>query len=325
MKLSRLYSNYSEIFSPIEFNNGLSVILAEIRIPANRDLDTHNLGKTTVGELIDYCLLKGKSGSFFLYKREASFSEFVFFIEIELLDGSFVTVARPVTPGSRISFKRSSQTITNASTLSASDWDHFSLPFDRAKQYLDGVLDLQALPPWKFRQLVGYLIRSQRDYFDVFQLSKFSGKHQEWKPFVAHLIGLGADSVVSLYEKREEMVGATTRLHTLVQEYGQSDVGGSVIDALIAVKRRDVDAISNTLESFDFNLDDRKTTTDTVDNIEKRIAGLNESRYRAFQMLSRLSESLEEERINFRTEDAEALFRESGVVFGIRSSESSTS
>jgi len=32
---------------------GLSAVLAEIRIPENRELDTHNLGKTTIGALID--------------------------------------------------------------------------------------------------------------------------------------------------------------------------------------------------------------------------------------------------------------------------------
>ena len=73
MKLNRLYSNQPRGFSPIEFNDGLSVVLAEIRVPANRSLDTHNLGKTTVGELIDFCLLKGKSpASFFLSTRDAS-------------------------------------------------------------------------------------------------------------------------------------------------------------------------------------------------------------------------------------------------------------
>lgn len=82
MKLRRLYSNQPSIFAPIEFNSGLSAVLAEIRVPENQMLDTHNLGKTTVGELIDFCLLKGKSSSFFLFKHGDRFAQFTFYLEV---------------------------------------------------------------------------------------------------------------------------------------------------------------------------------------------------------------------------------------------------
>lgn len=59
MKLRRLYSNQPNVFSAIAFNPGLSTVLAEIRVPENQMLDTHNLGKTTVGELIDFVFLRG--------------------------------------------------------------------------------------------------------------------------------------------------------------------------------------------------------------------------------------------------------------------------
>jgi uncharacterized protein YydD (DUF2326 family) len=49
MKLSRIYCNKPDLFGPIDFRAGLNVVLAEIRLPANRDKDTHNLGKTTLG------------------------------------------------------------------------------------------------------------------------------------------------------------------------------------------------------------------------------------------------------------------------------------
>ena len=73
MKLVRLYSDQPDRFLPIEFNDGLSAILAEIRVRENRDLHTHNLGKTTIGSLIDFCLIKGKDAKFFLFKHEDVF------------------------------------------------------------------------------------------------------------------------------------------------------------------------------------------------------------------------------------------------------------
>jgi len=48
MRLSQIYSNQPERFRPIRFNPGFDVILGEIRLPENRDQDTHCLGKTTL-------------------------------------------------------------------------------------------------------------------------------------------------------------------------------------------------------------------------------------------------------------------------------------
>src|SRR3712207_5707289 len=102
MRLHRLYSNRASIFQPIVFNDGLSVVVAEIRVPENRELDTHNLGKTTVGELLDFCLLKGRDPSFFLFKHPSIFENFAFFLELLLPDGSYLTIGRRVDPGSRV-------------------------------------------------------------------------------------------------------------------------------------------------------------------------------------------------------------------------------
>jgi uncharacterized protein YydD (DUF2326 family) len=65
MKLSKLYSNKPDLFEPVKFISGLNVVLAEIRLPENRDKDTHNLGKTTFGRVLDFCFLSGKDPTFF--------------------------------------------------------------------------------------------------------------------------------------------------------------------------------------------------------------------------------------------------------------------
>ncbi len=70
MKLSKLYSNKPDLFVPIDFRLGLNVILAEIRLPKNRKKDTHNLGKTTLGRMIDFCFLVRRVPKSFLFKHE---------------------------------------------------------------------------------------------------------------------------------------------------------------------------------------------------------------------------------------------------------------
>lgn len=89
MKLSRLYTNKPNIFEPVDFLSGLNVVLAEIRLPQNKKKDTHNLGKTTLGRLLDFCFLAERKAEFFLFKHSTRFKGFVFFLEIELIDVTF--------------------------------------------------------------------------------------------------------------------------------------------------------------------------------------------------------------------------------------------
>src|ERR1700723_699065 len=89
MKLSKLYSN-RPTFGPIDFLDGLNVVMAEIRLPENQDKDTHNLGKTTLGRLLDFGFLAGKDPKFFLFKHFDLFKDFIFFLEIELTAASYL-------------------------------------------------------------------------------------------------------------------------------------------------------------------------------------------------------------------------------------------
>lgn len=316
MKLQRLYSNDPERFPPIAFNAGLSVILAEIRIPENKGLDTHNLGKTTVGELIDYCLLKGKQGLFlFKPQNELLFSQFTFYLELLLLDGSFLTIARPVEPGTRISLLRSEESLHDAAQAPSESWDHSNLALDKAKVVLDGILSFRALAPSSYRKLVGYIIRSQADYGDVFQLGKFSGKHQDWKPFVAHLLGLESGPVSDLYDKREALAAAESQLGTLSNEWDGAELDPSTLDGLISVKRRSIQVREAELDSFNFDESDRRVTQEVVENVETQISALNEERYSLSQLRGRIEESLAGTAIVFRTKDAQTLFADAGVTF----------
>src|SRR5690554_464458 len=101
MKLRRLYTNIPRLRPPIVFHDGLNIVVGEIRHPTNLDRDTHNLGKSLLAQLIDFCLLKKKDKNFFLFRHTEVFENFVFFLEIETPSGAFVTVRRAVETGSK--------------------------------------------------------------------------------------------------------------------------------------------------------------------------------------------------------------------------------
>ncbi|ART47565.1 DUF2326 domain-containing protein [Acidovorax sp. JG5] len=315
MKLSRLYSNKPEQFEPVDFVAGLNVVMAEIRLPENRDKDTHNLGKTTLGRLLDFGFLAGRDPKFFLFKHLDLFKDFVFFLEIELQDASYVTVRRSVEEASKISFKKHQAGHQDFSALPMSEWDHQDVPFDRARDLLDGLLDLRALKPWSFRKGLGYLLRSQDDFRDVFHLRKFQAAHADWKPFLAHILGFDAPLIVQHYDKETELTQKQTTAQTIKDELGGSIEDISKIEGLLLLKQKEAEKKQKLLDAFDFRAQDKDRTKQVVDDVDERIAALNAERYSLNQNRKKILASLEEDQILFNPDEAQRMFEEAGVLF----------
>src|SRR4051812_2163528 len=108
MKLSKLYCNV-ETFKNIKFNlDGINVIYAEVQSESREKKNSHDLGKTKLAELIDYLLLKGADKNFFLFKLKnkegtSIFNEYVFYLEVLLNSGKYLTIRRSVKNNTKIS------------------------------------------------------------------------------------------------------------------------------------------------------------------------------------------------------------------------------
>lgn len=315
MKLSRLYSSKPDLFAPVEFVQGLNVVMAEIRLPENRNKDTHNLGKTTLGRLLDFGFLAKRDPKFFLFKHIELFKGFVFFLEIELEDASFVTVRRGVEEATKISFKRHEAGHQDLSGLPLAEWDHQDMPFERARDLLDGLLDWRALKPWAFRKGLGYLLRSQDDFRDVFHLRKFAAAHSDWKPFLAHVLGFDAQLVAQHYQKEEQLAEKQSTAQTIKNELGGSIEDISKIEGILLLKQKEAEKKQKLLDAFDFRAQDKDSTKQLVDDIDERIASLNAERYSLNQNKKKIISSLEEDQILFNPDEAQRLFEEAGVLF----------
>jgi len=314
MKLSKLYSNKPDTFSPIDFVSGLNVVMAEIRLPENRKKDTHNLGKTTLGRILDFSFLSQRDPKFFLFKHSGLFEDFVFFLEIELDDGAFVTIRRSVKEATKIAFKRHEAGQQDFSDLLV-QWDHWNVPFERARELLDGLLDWRALKPWSYRKTLGYLLRSQEDFRDVFQLRKFASGHADWKPFLAHMLGFNAQLVSAHYAKGDELAKKQEVAKTVKNELGGTVKDISNIEGLLLIKRKEAEKKQALLDAFDFRTQDKEHTKLVVDEIDEKIAALNSERYSLSQNRKKVQASLQEDQILFDPDEAQRLFGEAGVLF----------
>lgn len=315
MTLSKLYSNKKELFEPIIFEADLNVVLAEIRLPENRSKDTHNLGKSTFGRLLDFCFLSKRNPKFFLFKHFDLFKDFVFFLEIKLDNESYVTVCRSVEKASRVSFKKHTVEHQDFSSLTDSEWDHLDMPFDRACVMLDSLLDWRALKPYSYRKGLGYQLRSQDDFRDVFQLRKFAGPHSGWKPCLAHILGFNSDIITLHYDKESELEAKESTTKTIKNELGGSIEDISKIEGILLLKQQDTEKKQKLLDAFDFRTQDKEHTKQLVDEIDERIATLNKERYSLNHTCKKLVTSLKEDQIIFDPDDAQRLFKEAGVLF----------
>lgn len=315
MKLSRLYSNRPDFFEPVDFVPGLNVVMAEIRLPENRNKDTHNLGKTTLGRLIDFTFLATRDRKLFLFKHLARFREYVFFLEVELRDASFVTIRRSVAEPTKISFKRHAASKMDFSSLPLAAFDHQEVPFERARDLLDGLLDWRSFKPWSFRKGLGYLLRGQEDFGEVFKLRKFAGGHADWKPFLAHVLGFDGELLAQHYQKEAQLEQSQSAESTIKQELGGSIEDLSKIEGLLLLKRNDADKKQKLLDAFDFRSQDKDRTRQLVDELDARIADRNARRYSLSHQLKKIATSLQEDQILFDPEEAQRLFAEAGIFF----------
>ena len=315
MKLSKLYSNAPNLFTAIEFTPELNVVFAEIRLPENLDRDTHNLGKTTLGRLIDFGFLAGRDPNFFLFKHFDRFDSFVFLLEIELTNGTYVTVRRSVKESSRVAIKKHTAQHQDFSTISDREWDHWDVPFERARELLDSLLNWRVLKPWPYRKGLGYFLRSQDDFRDVFHLRKFASSHSDWKPFLAQILGFDAETIKLHYTKEDELEKKKADATTIRQELGGEIDDAGKIDGILLLKNQELEKKQRLLDAFDFRSQDKADTKALVEKVDERIAALNARRYSLMQNRKKVISSLEDDEILFNPDEAKALFEEAGVLF----------
>jgi uncharacterized protein YydD (DUF2326 family) len=315
MKISRLYSNRQEVFPPITFNDGLNVVLAEIRDPANLNKDTHNLGKTTIANLIDFCLLKKRSKGFFLFKHNGLFEDFTFFLELRIVPDRFVTIRRSVSEASKISFHYAAETSPDLVELPDEDWDHWRVPLEKSKELIEAQLGFSIATRWAFRKPLGYALRLQDDYQDVFQLGKFRGAHADWKPFLAELVGLDGELVQHAYDLATETETVGRSIAEIEpQLIGLAD-SPDRLEGMILLRSGEVEELERMLGRFDFKLADEAISEDLVNQIEGSTAIRNERRYHLRMSLQAIDKTLGET-INFDLDDVERVFADAKVYFG---------
>jgi len=312
MKINQIYSNIPEKFECVKFKSGLNVILGK-KITKKNKTDPHNVGKTTLCRLIDFCLAKRKDERFFLIKQSRLFKEFVFYLELEISNGIFLTVKRSVANATKLSFKIHHSSYTDFSGDSV-EWDHEDIGFDKSKKIFDTYLNLTKISPYHFRSPVSYALRTQSDFTDVFQLSKHRGKHSDWKPYLSKVLGFRSELVTESFKSKSQIEELEIKVDIL-QENTSIEANLDEINGLIEIKKNEVQRLGIALQEIEIGINDDENQKKLFKDVEIKIASLNKRKYYLSKDIAKIEKSLLNKSIKFNPDSTESLFNEAGIIF----------
>ncbi|MBX7174392.1 MAG: DUF2326 domain-containing protein [Pyrinomonadaceae bacterium] len=310
MKLSSVYTNKPKIFSRINFNEGFNIIFAKVKDPTKKNLDNHNLGKTFLIKVIDFILLADIDNSHPFREKTDVFGDFVFFLEIKTHDDKFVTIRRPVKQDTNICIKVSDKRNQNFSDLVEESWDLHSLSLKKARNELNNLLNLTILGNYSYRRGMGYVLRTQADYDEVFRISKFQrGKDEHWKPLVARLLGFNDQIILEKYKLQDELKEKQKDLGRIENEAGSTSGEYDELKGLVELATASAERLRNQLEEFSFKEIEAEINDRLVSDIEAEISKINQRRYIIDYELQEIAKSLETE-IDFDIDKIQKLFKE---------------
>ncbi|MFW6768424.1 DUF2326 domain-containing protein, partial [Acinetobacter pittii] len=240
------------------------------------------------------------------------FKDFIFFLEIQLADGTYLTIRRSVLQSSRASFKKHNDKFQDYSSLGKSEWDHYEVAFKKSITLLDSFLNYKTITPYSFRKIIGFLLRSQEQYQDVFNLN-FQAKHADWKPFLAKCLGLEDSLIEQSYNLEKDLEALEAEKKRMESNQSHSDLGE--IEGLLALKRNDLSLKQSELDNLDFSNTDLEMANQLSKDLDKKIQTYNSEIYYLKANIQRLDNALIDTKIHFDMKETEKLFKEAEVVF----------
>jgi len=303
-------------FHTVTFTTGLNVILAE-RSEVSTEKDTRNgLGKSTLIEIIDFCLgSRAKKGEGLLIKP---LEQWAFTLEITL-SGNRVKVTRAVADHNRIVIDGP----TNG-WIEQPDCDNKSgeliFKVERWRQLLGWALF--SLPrsadqlPYKprFRSLISYMVRRGPDaYISPFQ---HNTKQQNWdiQLHIAYLLGMNWEFPARLQGLKDRADGVkaiekaikTGAMDGAIGTVGELETQRIQLEQQTASAKEALDTFRVHPQYESVQQDADRLTKEIHDQINQNVTGK--------RRLSRYQESIKEEKPPARV-SLERLYEESGLVF----------
>ncbi len=323
MKLSKIYANNLQ-FKTITFNEGFNIVYGDVEDVVDKTtnkVQEHNLGKTSLINLIDFLLLKKVSQDTIFSKYKEKFSNWVFFLEIKLNNGEYLTIRRAVNPNTKISFKK--HLSKNQNFTHEVNWDHEDLSLTskddkkNAKKILEKkYLKFDVNTDFNYRSFLPYLLRTQYDYQNVFRLNRFRGKDKDWKPALFQLLGFNSKLLLDKYDLDFEIKEEKKHIKKLKSKHDDSSNEVYKIKAAIEAKENEKIGIQKQIDYFDFYQKEKSINFDLVKHVENEISSLNKERYVLEHNIEKIQQSLDSKnKPSLQIDEIKKLYEEAKIFF----------
>lgn len=184
MKISKLYSNNLD-FKTIKFEKGINFILSS----------SHNVGKSSLFVLIDFCLLGDKS-----FLSQEQFKDDIFYIELQTGSNQYITIKRPTKSGKNIELKITKQ---KSMLLDETNFNK-KCSLGQAKSFFETKVNYCIN---KFRTYISYFLRDEKNQNDLFVSNKYANSHEmEYKTIVSNIVGIDGRKIRKKYELDNEIL-----------------------------------------------------------------------------------------------------------------------
>jgi uncharacterized protein YydD (DUF2326 family) len=314
MKLSSIYSNKPDVFPPIRFGPGFNVVFARVKDFAAHHRDSHNLGKSLLVLLIDFCLLAGTEKDHALKTHADRFGDFVFYLELLTNAGRYVTVRRAVSGRSSVSLHVGDGP-AELTSLPDPEWSLPRASVTKGKEALNELLALDIPGGFGYRKGLRYCLRRQSDYDDVFRIGGFrQGSDAYWKPYVAAILGFDPTCLDRKYKADKQAEELEALYRSMERQAGARAEEYDALRGRIQIREDEVARLRAQVDSFRFGEFEARISEDLVGDVEVRIAELNEARYTVDYELSQIDEALASG-FAFDIDQVRRLFDDAGVCF----------
>jgi len=320
MKLSKIYAN-KEDFTQINFEDGFNVIYGDVesnRVNDAGKVEEHNLGKTSLVRLLDFMLLKGVTDENIFSKNESDFRGWIFFLEIKLNNGDYLTIKRGVDNNSKISLKIHKARDKNF--INETDWTHENLALKtknkelNPKTILDGYLGFNVASTFSYRDFLAYLLREQDDYTDVFLLEE-TYEHKRRKPLLFNILGF-QDKYLKQKYSIDDNIQFEKKIIKHIQDEGGIDQETFTIKEIVEAKERELKNLKSQISSFDFYKNEAALNRRLIEDTEAQIAEFNKKTYYASRSIEEIRKALDENKVpTLRVEDIQEIFSQTEIFF----------
>ena len=312
MKLVKIFSNKKE-FKEIEFNEHFNIIVGKKTKESNdensKKKDSHNLGKTSLVNLIDFLLLKRLEGENIFKRHSNLFKEHIFYLELLLDSGKYLLIKRSVEKNTKISFALLESKLEKIDEEKIV-WEHVDLPYEKSKKILNNIyLNFNVLKEYDYRTYLRMIFLKDKDSFSKKMKNPYKGSDFEWKSKLLYLFGFDN----RIFEEKKKL---EEKLEVLKKESPKN------ITTIIDKKRSEILEFEDNISELEKNIDvyndysfDKNVTEETVKNISNEISRYNQKRYNLSIDIKKISTALEEEINAIDLEQLENIFKEVNLYF----------